>query len=350
MNPTIYYLCPEHSTPVGGVRVIYRHVDILNKQGIPAYVVHQTPGFRVTWFENSTPIVYWQNGKITRLIDKFKRRFQENDPIELRILGGKKGLITKDDILVVPEIYGPDLAYAYGRGIKKVILNQGCYLTFSGYSFQRDRLITPYRHPDVLATLVNSQEGQAYLHHAFPDLPILRFRLSIDPKLFYYTGEKKRQICFSQIKNKSDALQVVNILKFRGVLKNYDLLPFINVPQHEVARICRDSLIFLSFGYPEGFGLPAAEAMASGCIVIGFHGGGGKEFFCPEFSYPIEQGDILQFAKTVEQVIKDYETEPETFIKKGRMAAEFIREHYSPEKEEAEVLLAWTHIFQTLRH
>jgi len=27
-----------------------------------------------------------------------------------------------------------------------------------------------------------------------------------------------------------------------------------------VARIYQESLLFLSFGYPEGFGLPAAEA------------------------------------------------------------------------------------------
>ena len=38
-------------------------------------------------------------------------------------------------------------------------------------------------------------------------------------------------------------------------------------------------LIFLSFGHPEGFGLPITEAMASGYWVIGYHGGGGRELF-----------------------------------------------------------------------
>lgn len=350
MHPTIYYLCPEHSTPVGGVRVIYRHVDILNQNGIPAYVVHQTPGFRVKWFENNTPIVYWRNNKLTRLFGKIKRRMQPGATVELNIFGSEKRKIGANDILVIPELYGPDLADAYGRGIKKVVLNQNCYLTFKGYSFQRDRLITPYRHPDVLATLINSEDGENYLHHAFPDLPLARFRLSIDPQIFFYGAEKKKQICFSQIKNKADALQVINILKFRGVLKDYDLVPFINVPQREVSRICRESLMFLSFGYPEGFGLPAAEAMASGCLVIGFHGGGGKEFFRPEFTYPIEQGDILQFARTVEQVIKDYETAPEAVLEKGRLAADFIRDRYAPAKEDAEVSEAWNRILRLMRN
>lgn len=350
MSTTVYYLCPEHATPVGGVRVIYRHVDILNKHGIPAFVVHQTPGFRVTWFENQTPIVYWRTGRLARLLEKIKRRIQPRATIDLNISGGPAKKITGNDILVLPELYGPDLADAYGRGIKKVVLNQGCFLTFDGYSFQRDRLITPYRHPDVLATLVNSQAGEAYLHHAFPDLPIARFRLSIDPEVFFYSGEKKRQICFSQVKNRADALQVINILKFRGVLKDWELVPFINVPQREVARIFRDSLIFLSFGYPEGFGLPAAEAMASGCLVVGFHGGGGREFFRPEFSYPIDQGDIVSFAKTVEKIITDYDAAPECFIRKGLMAANFIREQYSPENEETDVLTAWKTIFELQRN
>src|SRR3546814_3802603 len=34
-------------------------------------------------------------------------------------------------------------------------------------------------------------------------------------------------------------------------------------PEAESARILRESLLFLSFGYPEGFSLPPAEAMRS---------------------------------------------------------------------------------------
>ncbi|BBL58717.1 glycosyltransferase [Methylomonas koyamae] len=338
---TIYYLCPEHDTPAGGIRVIYQHVDILNRNGIAAYVVHNNPGFRVSWFENETSIVYWRNSPIERIRGKLKRRFYPDQVVELHIKGGKQATIGANDILVIPELYGPDLAWEYGKGIKKVILNQGCYLTFNGYSLNKKRLITPYHDPDTIATLVNSKNGEDYLKHVFPDLTLHRFRLSIDPNIFYFQAEKKKQLCFSRIKNQQDAMQVINILKFRGALEDFDIVPFINLPQTEVAKTFRDSAIFLSFGYPEGFGLPAAEAMASGCIVIGFHGGGGREFFDPKFSYPIEQGDIIDFAKTVEFVIKNYQQHPEKMLEKGRLAAEFIRNTYSLEIEEKEIVSAW---------
>src|SRR3954470_19470815 len=29
--PRVFYLCPDHDAPAGGIRVIYRHVDILNE-------------------------------------------------------------------------------------------------------------------------------------------------------------------------------------------------------------------------------------------------------------------------------------------------------------------------------
>ncbi|WP_445370631.1 glycosyltransferase [Methylomonas sp. HW2-6] len=315
----------------------------MNRNGIPAYVVHNNPGFRVSWFENKTPIVYWRGSIIDRLHGKVKRRFQPDQVVELHIKGGKSRTIGSDDIIAIPELYGPDLAWAYGKGIKKVVLNQNCYLTFNGYSLNKDRLISPYHDPDTLATLVNSKDGEDYLRHAFPELSLYRFRLSIDPNTFYYQEKKKKkkQLCFSRIKNQQDAMQVINILKFRGALEDFEIVPFINLPQAEVARIYRDSAVFLSFGYPEGFGLPAAEAMASGCVVIGFHGGGGREFFNPEFSYPIEQGDIVGFAKTVEHVIQTYRQAPETMAQKGRLAANFIRETYSLALEEQEIVSAW---------
>lgn len=60
----------------------------------------------------------------------------------------------------------------------------------------------------------------------------------------------------------------------------------------QVADILRTSHIFLATGFPEGCPLPPLEAMASGCIVVGFAGLGGWDYMRP----------ILQSAPAVPSV------------------------------------------------
>jgi Glycosyl transferases group 1 len=308
----------ESDIPTGGAKMLYRHVDVLNKHGFTASVVHAKPEFRFGWFENNTTIRY------------LTHRF-----------------INTSDILVFPEMFGPYIA-EIGRGTKKVVYNQNCYCTFQGYSFDAEDRQTGYLDEELLATIVVSEDSRSYMEHVFGSLRILRIRHSINPDIFFNaTSTKKKQICFMPRKKQSDALQVINILKFRNVLNGFELVPIHNKREQEVAAILRDSLIYLSTGTAEGFGLPPAEAMACGCIVIGYHGGGGKEYFQPWFSYPIAEGDVLAFAKTVERVIEIHHTHPETLTEMGRAASEYIRTEYSPTVEEQDIVNAWRTIMET---
>ncbi len=54
----IYLLAPDLPHPSGGLRVLYRHADILNSAGHSAFIVHHAAGFRPSFFEHSTPILY----------------------------------------------------------------------------------------------------------------------------------------------------------------------------------------------------------------------------------------------------------------------------------------------------
>src|SRR4051794_18914043 len=113
---TVYYLCPDDDAPSGGVRAAYQHVDVLNEAGIPAAVLHTTPGFRCTWFEHST-----------RIADRPPR---------------------PGDLVAIPEMYGPDLGALF-PGVRKVVFNQDAYLTFQAYPL--DFATTAYQHPEVEA-------------------------------------------------------------------------------------------------------------------------------------------------------------------------------------------------------
>ena len=313
----IYILCPDFSFPVGGVKILYRHVDILNNHGLSAFILHRKTGFRCTWFENNT--------RVTCLA------YLAQTPIQ------------QSDYLVFPEECGFEVTQIK-KGIKKVIFNQNCYYTFKDYFLEKENFLTPYLDRDTIATIVVSEDSKSYLSYVFPKLKVLRIHNAINPDLFFYQSHKKKQICFMPRKNFPDALQVFNILKFRNALGDFAIVQIQDKSEKEVAEILRESLIFLSFGYPEGFSMPPAEAMACGCLVIGYHGMGGKEYFKPDFSFPIEVGDIIGFAKTVEQVIQSYEENPDTLIKKAKIAADFIKENHSPEIEIRDVVQCWNSI------
>src|SRR5690349_1908527 len=142
----IYVLCPDHDEPRGGIRKLYRHVDILNEHGFSASILHKRRGFRCTWFNNRTKIAYFSD----------------------IILSNR---YSQSDYLVVPEIYGPAIANI-ARGIKKVIFNQSGYYTFLNYSLEKRDLQTPYFDDEVIAAIVVSEDSRNYLQHVFPKLKV----------------------------------------------------------------------------------------------------------------------------------------------------------------------------------
>jgi len=306
----VFVLCPDYAAPSGGIRKLYTHVDVLNRNGIAAWILHQQDGFHLPWFEHSTPVVY-----------------------------AKSTGLTADDFLVVPEVLGPDIA-KIAPGIRKVIFNQNSYLTFRGYTLDVHDLRTPYTHPDVLATLTVSEDNLQYLCHAFPALRLVRLHYGIDSRLFS-ARPKHNRITLMPRKNAEEVVQVINIMKHRGALRGYEIVPIDGRPEREVAALLGECRFFFSFGYPEGCPLPPLEAMSCGCVVVGYHGWGGREYLLPEFSYPIEVGDVLNFAMAGERALRDAAADPARFDGMGRRAAAFVHEHYSLTREENDIVTFW---------
>lgn len=196
-------------------------------------------------------------------------------------------------------------------------------------------------HPDVLATIVVSEDSRRYLQHVFPNIKIRRIRNYINPAIFSFTETKSRKIAFLTRKRHEDVEQVINILRYRGVLHSFTLAPIDMKSEREVAATLRESLLFLNFCFEEGWSLPAAEAMSCGCIVIGNHGNGAREIFRPGFSFPIDQGDIMGFACCAEEVINQYLKDPGILLAMARRGADFINRHYSRSIAEKELMDFW---------
>lgn len=314
----IYFYCADNDKPSGGTKQTYRHVDILNELGFDAAVLHETPGFRLSWFDNATRIEYARDVS-----------FQP------------------DDIIAGPGTAGPAFPET-AKGTAKVIFNRNCYRTFEDDGSEKNGISTLYKHEDVKGVITVSRDSREYLEFAFPGIEVKRVRPGIDPKLYYFNPDKKRSIAFMPRKNPHAAAQVVNILKNRGSLKDFELVPIEDMAEEDMARVLRESMIFLSFGVFEGFGLPAAEAMACGCVTIGHHGGGGREYFLPEFSYPVPQEDITGYVKTVENIMAEEVSDPDVMGRIGQAASAYIKENYSLERERKSVQEAWEAIIASI--
>jgi hypothetical protein len=313
--PTIYFLAPDYNVPSGGVRTLYRHVDILNSFGIRAFILHQSRNFRCTWFEHQTRVADLRSVKI-----------------------------SPSDLLVVTEL-DTDLLGRLPAGTRHVILNQGIHLTWTRAC---ENLPWHYgAHPDLAGVVTVSDHSAEMLRYAFDPPYLRRIHLAIDPRLFYPGQDvRARRIAYMPRRGGRDARPVLEMLRDRGILQNWELVPIDGLKPAEVGNILRTTSIFLSFADQEGFGLPAAEAMACANYVCGYHGFGGREFFRSEFSAPVSSGDILEFARTVEGIIARDRLNPAWCRERGNKAAAFIAMEYSPERERDDVIQTYTEFLQ----
>ena len=154
---------------------------------------------------------------------------------------------------------------------------------------------------------------------------------------------KHRRVVFLGRKHVDHARKVALMASQHPRLKH---LPFQELPrlQHEeVALALQEALLFLSCGHPEGFGLPLAEAIACGCLVVGYHGLAGRDFATPHMEV-VEFGDLLGLLKGVERELDRFDAAPEAVIHERIAASEAILQTYSLEAELDSCLRTWAKI------
>ncbi len=299
----ILFATPDVARPSGGVRTIYRAVDLLNDAGLEAAVLHTRAGFRCTWFSNSTRI--------------------EHPPVTV---GG-------DDVVVVPEAFTPDDLDRLAPGVAKVVFNQNAYRTFA--SARRDGRVvaTTAEHPDVVRVLVVSEDNRSLLARTFPHMDVARMHHWIDESVFRPdpTGRERRIVAMPR-KRPGEFRLLVDLLGTHGALDGWEIRPIEGRSEEETAAELGRAALFVALGRDEGFGLPVAEALASACPVVGFHGMGGRELFCSDFAVPVEDGDVGALADAVTQFVAGYDDEREAWERRGREAVAFVRSRYSREQ------------------
>lgn len=285
----IFYLCPEINNPVGGIKVIYKHVDIINKiEGWEAYVVHPNkPNFRCGWFTNETKTLCYRASWI----------------------GKNKWLnhISSDDLVIIPEVWVEKYAQILcDYGISYGIFVQNGYQLGLKNSRELDsKIVHAYNSSLLILSISEDASDMVRLLSENLDKKIIRLIYSVSEK--FNLGEKKENlITYMPRKLKEHSQQVVSFIKLH-LPDDWEIMPIDKKSEDETAAILRKSKIFLSFSDREGLPVPPVEAALSGNYVIGYTGQGGKEYFDFDSFVEVECGNFRKFIMETMYAVANYE-------------------------------------------
>jgi hypothetical protein len=313
--PGVFFLCPDEQQPTGGISSIYRQVEILAAAGVNAYVLHTKPGFRCRWFESQAPVA--------------SAAFRP---------------LTRRDLVVIPEVYGPNL-HEIAPLTPYAIFDQSLSYVFNDWPLiaQRDASphVTPFSSERLLGIVCVSDLCAEYMRWLAPNVRVERIRHGVAPLETTPLTSRTNIATFMPRRNDFHSREVINAVRMR-VGDAYEFEALADLAHDEVIERLKESRIFLSFGGPEGFGLPVLEAMNAGCLVIGYHGYGGQELLTSETGVPVEFGDLPGFARACTQAIEEFETAPEDFQRIADCGKAYAQAHYNPVSQTESALAAWT--------
>ena len=295
-----FHLYPDISKAIGGVKQIHRSAEIIQCLGHRAYLVQDNPNFHPGWFESKVNTISLKEWNSLDL-----------DP------SSNINVFAETFILALPKltrglpaiVFNQNFAYSFG------LLNQKLFNPSAVVSIYKSKLIRQ-------VWCVSDYDRQSLINIGVPSTKIYKISNCVDARPFSPDSHKLRQICFMPRKNSTESNIVVSLLKSRPNLKSWQIRPITNCSHREVIDTLQTSLIFLSFGHPEGFGLPVAEALISGCSVIGFTGLGGRELFDIaakyQMAWPIEFGDHSSFLTYVDLCIETFLSNKADYIARFR--------------------------------
>lgn len=335
MRPYVRVLClPDVNRVIGGVKQLYRHVEHLVALGWDAAIVTESPGFRPTWFTSDAPSL--------SLIESHQRG-------ELK---------AGNTILLLPETYlGVDLRSFRGfdlSSLARVVFNQNGYYTYGqGGNSIKDQLQCFYEATTVLQVLTISEDTHTLLRRnlGLHDQRLSRIVNAIEP-IFCSAKDVENRFHWMPRKNAPEVKSVLMGIQRAGLQYSSGWIgePLEGLSHDQVAMRLNGARLFLSFGHPEGFGLPIAEAMAAGCWVVGYSGGGGKELFRFGASEEVAFGDWSAFVQGVQRALLLFAQEPREAELRLQRQSLAVRTLYGYEQEQASIHAAWQRIEKAFFH
>lgn len=343
--PTYYFAQPDSAFPVGGNNVALAIINTLNKAGYQAAPLYGSARHTYRFAPCDMPAFYDPRlipaarrhlGRRQRLLDfvtpHFERKLDAvNTVLELK----------PHDVIVMPEYWYPNLCDLFPVS-RRILLAQDVFGLMEAVRGDRARNASLVLNSFDAVITTSAASGAAYEYLSGGSsfsVPVVVSKPNLTSSV-----RKKKQIAYFRRKRLREADLLSNLLSHREIFADWSFVAIENMSEEEVAQTLSESLVFLSFSSCEGFGLPPAEAMAAGCLVIGYTGVGGEEYFTDDIAFPIADSDLIAFAKTVEAIAGEYERDPARLDQMRHAASKRIVERYSFEAMSKAVLDVWSQL------
>lgn len=340
----IYFVAPERPLPTGGINVMYQFAEILRDHGYSVSVHYQSPDFVYEFFGSDIETTYSRYSEprppMHQAPYKHFLRWRQEWRKPRKRGANRLSVPGHQDLVVVPDFWGAR-QFARFPGVPVAVLAQdvGGLIRGSLLPMARDKMEIP-----LLQGFVTTSKSIKAAVEAFSDKPHWYVPLFLEAEKFQFQDVKKRQICFLDRKRPGEVAAMREFLKKSLADREFDLVAVRNLLPPALRKIMADSLFFLSFSQEEGFGLPPAEAMAMGCITIGYTGVGGNEYFTPDVAFPVPEDDIVAFHRKILEVVEAYERNPAPLDAMRRKASKQILTTYTKEKTIPALLKAFEDI------
>ena len=312
------FLSPDVTQPTGGVQILYEQAAFLRDAGVEAFVVHQQPGFRCSWFSHAARVPVLAAPAVVA------------NPAR--------------DVVVIPEIWAAAVG-AVAPGTPKVLFNMNAANTFSGWTpFSPP----PYQHADVVGVVVLSGHDAQRVRAAFPKPPIHVLRTLVDTERFQPGARGPLTVAGMPRKHPAAFAEVAHGLARAGWGPDrvrWHVLD--SVSQDVVAAALATTDVFLAFGGPEGLGLPPLEALASGALIVGDPGGGGRAFFRPPWGWPVSVQHPRRFVQAASRLLQDLARDRAMYDDVRRAARLWVVRHYGIEAARRSSAQVWTAVAES---
>ena len=314
---SIIYLSPVVNRPAGGIKIIYRHAEILSKhlpESSNCKVFHfNDVNFKCDWFSHNV-------------------LFKKNTSFD-----------SEKEFVILPEW----MASYHAKILKKLNVKYAIFVLNGFYIYTRPNdnttdkdIYEAYNNAEFILSC--SEEITKGIEFTFPEhkKKIKRVNISVDSNKFNFSEEefnsKENLIAYMPRKKKTTSDILIFLLK-KHLPKNWKFTSIDNLKESEVINTFKKSKIFLSFSELEGLGLPPIESAFCGNYVIGYTGEGGKEFWKMPIFEEIEAGDVLGFAKKVIDKVNYLDKNSDNY-NNFKSNIKILRKKYSIANEEVKII------------